>query len=193
MRFCIGLMDRKNPMTTTIKNTNDIAAVETNFIDAMGDGVSAAAYLATLIHDAKTSDDSGRIASVVNKLVAKGDANGSRVVRQVFAAIFTGARFAKAKDKKSIVLKMKGVVVNVDALARLDGAVKDNLSIRDALVKRVKGEAGTMAKTDADKLAKAYVAASHKRVDGEACTLLENVEAMRMALKTLEAELVASA
>lgn len=180
-------------MTTTIKNTNDIAAVETNFIDAMGDGVSAAAYLATLIHDAKTSDDSGRIASVVNKLVAKGDANGSRVVRQVFAAIFTGARFAKAKDKKSIVLKMKGVVVNVDALARLDGAVKDNLSIRDALVKRVKGEAGTMAKTDADKLAKAYVAASHKRVDGEACTLLENVEAMRMALKTLEAELVASA
>ena len=179
-------------MTTTIK-TNDIAAVETKFLTAMGNGVIATAHLAALIHNASTSGDSGRIASVVNKLVAKGDANGSRVVRQVFAAIFTGARFAKAKDKKTIVLKMKGVKLDADALARLDGAVKDNLSIRDALVKRVKGEAGTMAKTDADKLAKAYVAATHKRVDGEACTLLENVEAMRMALKALEAELVASA
>lgn len=180
-------------MTTTITNTNDIAAVETKFLTAMGNGIIATAHLAALIHNASTSGDSGRIASVFNKLVAKGDVNGSRVVRQVFAAIFTGAKFAKAKDKKSIVIKMKGVTLDADALARLDGAVADNLSIRDTLVKRVKGEAGAMAKTDADKLAKAYVAASHKRVDGEACTLLENVEAMRMALKTLEAELVASA
>tara|TARA_B110000908_G_scaffold140020_1_gene166955 strand:- start:570 stop:1106 length:537 start_codon:yes stop_codon:yes gene_type:complete len=177
-------------MTTPI--VNNIAAVETKFLTAMGNGVIATAHFAALIHDAVSSNDSGHIASVVNKLVKKGDANGSRVVRQVFAAIFTGARFAKSKDKKSIVLKMKGVAVDADALARLDGAVKDNLSIRDALVKRVKGEAGAMAKTDADKLAKAYVTATHKRVDGEACTLLENVEAMRMALKALEAELVAS-
>lgn len=172
---------------------NNIAAVETKFLTAMGNGVIATSHFAALIHDAVSSDDSRHIASVFNKLVAKGDVSGSRVVRQVFAAIFTGAKFAKAKDKKSIVIKMKGVTLDADALARLDGAVKDNLSIRDALVKRVKGEAGAMAKTDADKLAKAYVAASHKRVDGEACTLLENVEAMRMALKTLEAELVASA
>jgi len=180
-------------MAHTITKTNDIAATETSFLKAMGNGIAATAYLATLIHDASNTGDSGRIASVVNKLVTKGDANGSRVVRQVFATIFTGAKFAKAKDKKTIVLKMKGVKLDADALARLDVAVADNLSIRDALVKRVKGEAGAMAKTDADKLAKAYVTATHKRVDGEACTLLENVEAMRMALKALEAELVASA
>mgnify|MGYP003657947767 CR=1 FL=1 len=124
-------------MTTTV-NTNDIAAVETKFLTSMGNGVIATAHLATLIHDAKTSDDSRHIASVVNKLVKKGDANGSRVVRQVFATIFTGAKFAKSKDKKSIVLKMKGVKLDADALARLDAAVADNLSIRDALVKRVK-------------------------------------------------------
>ena len=177
-------------MTTSI--VNNIAAVETKFLTAMGNGVIATSHFAALIHDAVTSNDSRHIASVVNKLVAKGDVSGSRVVRQVFVAIFEGAKFAKSKDKKSIVLKMKGVAVDADALARLDGAVKDNLSIRDALVKRVKGEAGAMAKTDADKLAKAYVTATHKRVDGEACTLLENVEAMRMALKALEAELVAS-
>tara|TARA_B110000902_G_scaffold25466_1_gene27851 strand:+ start:65 stop:556 length:492 start_codon:yes stop_codon:yes gene_type:complete len=143
-------------MTNTITNTNDIAAVETNFIDAMGDGVSAAAYLAALIHDAKSSDDSGHIASVVNKLVTKGDANGSRVVRQVFAAIFTGARFAKSKDKKSIVLKMKGVKLDADALARLDEAVADNLSIRDALVKRVKGDTDK-APTELPKSVTAYL------------------------------------
>ena len=77
---------------------------------------------------------------MVNKLVAKGDVSGSRVVRQVFVAIFEGAKFAKSKDKKSIVLKMKGVTLDADALARLDEAVADNLSIRDALVKRVKGD-----------------------------------------------------
>ena len=178
---------------TTLTQVNDIAAVETKFLNAMGNGIVATAHLAALIHDAKTSKDSGRIASVVNKLVKKSDVNGSRVVRQVFAAIFVGAKFAKSKDKKSIVLKMKGVTLNVDALARLDDAVKDNLSIRDALVKRVKGEATSMTKTDAEKLAKAYIAATHKRVDGEACTLLENVTAMRMALKTIEAELAATA
>ena len=172
---------------------NDIKTVETNFIKSMGNGVSATAYLATLIHDAIVSKDSGRIASVVNKLVAKGDVSGSRVVRQVFSTIFAGAKFALAKDKKSIVLKMKGVELDTDALARLDGAVKDNLSIRDALVKRVKGEKAKMAKTDADKLAKSYVTSAHKRIDDEACTLLENVMAMRMALKALESELAATA
>lgn len=125
---------------TNLTQVNDIAAVETKFLNAMGNGIVATAHLAALIHDAKTSKDSGRIASVVNKLVKKSDVNGSRVVRQVFVAIFVGAKFAKSTDKKSIVLKMKGVTLNADALARLDEAVSDNLSIRDTLVKRVKGE-----------------------------------------------------
>mgnify|MGYP003681060594 FL=1 len=112
-------------MTTPI--VNNIAAVETKFLTAMGNGVIATAHFAALIHDAVSSNDSGHIASVVNKLVKKGDANGSRVVRQVFAAIFTGARFAKSKDKKSIVLKMKGVAVDADALARLDKALEAEL------------------------------------------------------------------
>ena len=141
-------------MTTPI--VNDIAAVETKFLTAMGNGVIATAHLGALIHDAVSSNDSGHIASVVNKLVKKGDASGSRVVRQVFAAIFTGARFAKAKDKKSIVLKMKGVKLDADALARLDEAVADNLSIRDALVKRVKGDTDK-APTELPKSVTAYL------------------------------------
>lgn len=132
----------------TNTNTNDIAATETSFLKAMGNGIAATAHLATLIHDASNTGDSRRIASVVNKLVTKGDANGSRVVRQVFAAIFTGAKFAKSKDKKTIVLKLKGVEIDADALARLDTAVSDNLSIRDALVKRVKNEAPKVTAMD---------------------------------------------
>ena len=163
-------------MTTTIKNTNDIAAVETKFLTAMGNGVIATAHFAALIHNAVSSDDSRHIASVVNKLVKKGDVNGSRVVRQVFAAIFTGAKFAKSKDKKSIVLKMKGVVVNVDALARLDEAVADNLSIRDALVKRVKGDTDK-APTELPKSVTAYL----KRMEKDGFSKAAVIAAMQAA------------
>ena len=162
-------------MTTTV-NTNDIAAVETKFLTSMGNGVIATAHLATLIHDAKTSDDSRHIASVVNKLVKKGDANGSRGVRQVFAAIFTGANFAKSKDKKSIVLKMKGVKLDADALARLDAAVADNLSIRDALVKRVKGDTDK-APTELPKSVTAYL----KRMEKDGFSKAAVIAAMQAA------------
>jgi uncharacterized protein YgfB (UPF0149 family) len=183
-------------MTTLL--VNDIAATLKSFVDAMGSGKSATKHLATLVQDCANAGDTRPLSNAINRLDKKGDVSGSRVVRQIFNAVFVDAKAKMNKDKTSIILSIsrdeaKVVKVNGDALARLCEAAEKGLSIRDALVKRVKGEAGAMAKTDADKLAKAYVAASHKRVDGEACTLLENVEAMRMALKTLEAELVASA
>ena len=163
-------------MAHTITKTNDIAATETSFLKAMGNGIAATAYLATLIHDASNTGDSGRIASVVNKLVTKGDANGSRVVRQVFATIFTGAKFAKAKDKKTIVLKMKGVKLDADALARLDVAVADNLSIRDALVKRVKGDTEKKALDLPD-----YAAKLVKRMDKDGVTKAALIAAIQAA------------
>ena len=162
-------------MTTTV-NTNDIAAVETKFLTAMGNGVIATAHLGALIHNVVSSNDSRHIASVVNKLVKKGDANGSRVVRQVFATIFTGAKFAKSKDKKSIVLKMKGVTLDADALARLDAAVADNLSIRDALVKRVKGDTDK-APTELPKSVTAYL----KRMEKDGFSKAAVIAAMQAA------------
>lgn len=183
-------------MTTLI--VNDISAAVKSFVDAMGSGKSATKHLATLVQNCASAGDTRFLSNAINRLDNKGDVSGSRVVRQVFSTVFVDAKSKMNKDKTSIILSIsrdesKVVKVNGDALARLCEAADDGLSIRDALVKRVKGKAGAMAKTDADKLAKAYVAATHKRVDGEACTLLENVEAMRMALKALEAELVASA
>ena len=177
-------------------NTSDINATVTSFVNAMGSGISATQHLATLIHDCADEGNTGPLSAAINRLDKKGDVSGSRVVRQVFAAIFVDSKAKMNKDKSSIVLSIsrsddKSVNVDSDALGRLDKAVSDKLSIRDALVKRVKGVTA-VAKTDSDKLAKGYVTAAHKRVDDEACTLLENVLAMRMALKALEAELAAT-
>jgi len=126
-------------MTTLI---NDVKTVEDNFVNAMGSGVAAAKHLATLIDTCVNGGvfDTRSIAIVVNRLDKKSDANGSRAVRQIFAAIFTGATFAKSKDKKSIVLKLKDKMVDESALDRLAEGVTGGLSIRSTLVKHVKGD-----------------------------------------------------
>lgn len=178
----------------TSKKTTDTVK---SFVDSMGNGKSATKHLATLIQTCVESGNTGQLSAAINRLKKKGDVSGSRVVRQVYKLVFTGATAKMNKDKSSIVLSItrdaeNKVLFDADALERLHSAAVKGLSIRDALVLRVKGEKAKSAKTDSDKLAKGYVTAAHKRVDDEACTLLENVIAMRMALKALEAELVAS-
>jgi hypothetical protein len=173
--------------------SNDIKTIENSFVIAMGSGVAATGHLIDLIQSVVKSGQGGVLASAIARLNKKGDAQGSRAVRSITAAVFVGAKVSTAKDKKTLLVSLKDAIVDTDALARLVDAGGEKLSIRDALVKRVKGAATTMTKTDADKLAKTYVAATHKRVDGGACTMLENVTAMRNALKALEAELAADA
>jgi hypothetical protein len=51
-----------------------------------------------------------------------------------------GAKIGVAKDKKTLLVSLKDAKVDVDALTRLVAAGGEKLSIRDALVKRVKGE-----------------------------------------------------
>lgn len=124
--------------------TNNIQAIEQNFIESMGDGVSATKHLSTLFEASIVSHDFRPISNVINALNRIGDAAGSRVVRSVFALIFTDATVKKSKDKRSIVVSggfdPDGLLLDADALGRMRSAVDDNLSIRDALVKRVKGE-----------------------------------------------------
>jgi hypothetical protein len=119
---------------------NDIKAIENNFVNSMGSGVAATAHLLELIKGCAVSGDSRNIASAINRLDRKGDVAGTRVVRNVVAAVFEGAKIKKSKDKKSVVLIMKEAVLNDGALDRLESAAVDQLSIRDALVKRVKGD-----------------------------------------------------
>lgn len=126
-------------MTSSI--VNDIKATEDNFIKAMGSGVAATAHLIALVQATVRSGQGGPIASAIARLNKKGDAHGARAVRSIVGAIFLGAKIGTAKDKKTIVLSLKDASIDADALGRLVAAGGDKLSIRDALVKRVKGEA----------------------------------------------------
>jgi hypothetical protein len=124
--------------------TNDIQAIEQNFIDAMGDGGSATVHLSTLLETSIVSRDFSPVSNVINALNRIGDTSGSRVVRSVFSLIFPDATVKKTKDGRGVIVAAAydadGLVVAYDALDRMRGAVTDKLSIRDALVKRVKGE-----------------------------------------------------
>mgnify|MGYP003654606748 FL=1 len=123
---------------------NDIQAIEKNFINAMGNGVNATVHLSTLFEASIVSHDFRPISNVINALNRKGDAAGSRVVRSVFALIFPDATVKKSKDKRSVVVAGGfddgDLMLDTDALERMRDAVADKLSIRDALVKRVKGD-----------------------------------------------------
>ena len=84
--------------------TNDIQAIEKNFINAMGNGVNATVHLSTLFESSIVSHDFRPISNIINALNRKGDAAGSRVVRSVFALIFPDATVKKSKDKRSVVV-----------------------------------------------------------------------------------------
>ena len=121
--------------------TNDIKTTEDSFVSAMGNGVSATGYLIVLVQSVVKSGQGGSVASAIARLNKEGDIQGSRAVRSIVAAIFVGAKISVAKDKKTLLLSLKDANVDVEALARLVAAGGEKLSIRDALVKRVKGEA----------------------------------------------------
>ena len=130
-------------MTNVTTNTNDIDATIKSFVEAMGSGKSATKHLSTLVHDCANAGNTGPLSSAINKLDKKGDVSGSRVVRQIFRTIFTDAEAKMSKDKSSIILSItrgedKKVKFDADALDRLASAADKGLSIRDALVKRVK-------------------------------------------------------
>ena len=120
--------------------TNDIKTIENNFVKAMGSGVAATGHLVVLVQELAKSGKGGTVASAIARLGKKGDAQGARAVRSIVGTIFVGSKLVKAKDGK-IQLSMKDALLDQDALERLVKAGRENLSIRDALVKRVKGDA----------------------------------------------------
>tara|TARA_R110000744_G_scaffold322793_1_gene428750 strand:+ start:360 stop:851 length:492 start_codon:yes stop_codon:yes gene_type:complete len=123
---------------------NDIQAIEQNFIDAMGNGVDATTHLSSLFEASIVSHDFRPISNIINALNRIGDASGSRVVRSVFALIFPDSTVKKTKDGRGVVVgagfDANGLSLDTAALDRMRGAVADKLSIREALVKRVKGK-----------------------------------------------------
>ena len=137
--------DTKTPAPEA--TTLDMQEVETAFVTAMGNGKTATKRFAELVdHAAKADMDTRHIASAITKLRRKGDNQGARVAKKIVGAVFEGATFGKSKDGKTVTIRTKKAYVNADALANLMGAAGDNLTFRDALLKKVKGETTTPKK-----------------------------------------------
>jgi len=172
---------------TMINNSvNDVKAIEDKFVVAMGSGVAATRHLADLIVSITVSYDTRNVSSIINRLDNKHDASGSRAVRQIFKAIFTGASYVKSKDKKSIVLKMKDKTVDIEALTRLHEGAASGLSIRATLVSHVKGD---IAKPEYDqgKVIKALVASQLKKEEDDVCDIHDNIKVLEAALAVAHA------
>lgn len=120
--------------------SNDIKAIENKFVDAMGSGRAASGHLKALIADVIKTSDGRPIASAIARLEKKDDKQGVNAVRAIVGAILVGAKIGKAKDKKTVVLSLKDVQFNDEAMQRLSDGVARNLSLRSTLVKEVKGE-----------------------------------------------------
>lgn len=156
--------------------TNDMKAVETKFVTAMGSGVGAGIALNTLIKNVITSGDGRCLASAIARLKSKGDDQGVAAVRSIIGSIFDGAKLKVAKDKKTITLSLKDAKVNTEAAQRLHEGVEAKLSIRSTLAKRVKG--------DVDKkelVLTEYAATILKRMNKEGVTKAALIAAIQAA------------
>jgi hypothetical protein len=170
----------------TVEQAKDL---EDKFVKAMGSPETASKAIGELFEYAASGQrDVRNLTNAVRRLEKKGDKHGASAVKRIARHVFIGAKWKENKDKSGHHFDIKGCKTDRAALSRLIDASTEGLSIRDTLVKRVSGEK-VVAKTDADKLAKTYVNGVHKRVENEACSLLDNVIALRAALKVLEAEL----
>lgn len=119
--------------------TNDIKALENKFVTSMGSGVASSAHLFELVRTTMNSEDGRPLASVIARLISKGDTQGAQAVKAIVGGIFKGSKLKKAKDKKTLVLTLTDVDVDNFAYSRFAAAVDRKLSIRSTLVKEVLG------------------------------------------------------
>jgi hypothetical protein len=121
--------------------TLNIDKTVTNFVTALGNGKKAAELLLEIVDWTVegVETDSTKLSGIMDKAVRKGDINANRAIRAIVGAIWTDGKASKSKDKKTTVLKL-GKTVDTDALDRLRKGVTAGLSLRDTLVKEVKGK-----------------------------------------------------
>jgi hypothetical protein len=121
--------------------TLNIEKTVTNFVTALGNGKQAAKLLLEIVEWTieGVETDSTKLSGIIDKATRKGDVNAARAIRAIVGAIWTEGRASKSKDNKTTVLKL-GKTVESDALDRLRKGVNAGLSLRDTLVKEVKGK-----------------------------------------------------
>ena len=138
--------------STHIKANDSVVA----FINSLGSGRAAAAHLLDVVKDVASNQDGldGRkLATLIASIQRKQDNEALRAVRSIIGSIFTGAKIAKAKDKKTILVKLSDAVVDQDAMERFVDAVAGKLSLRANLAGKVKGEQASNDPTLVEKAA----------------------------------------
>lgn len=130
-------------MTTVL--VNDMKTVYDSFYRSLGNGLNSSRDLATIMHSLVASRDTNDFGRLYNRVVLeKKDASGARAMKGVLAAIFPGARMVKDKnDPRRAIFKIADCVPDADALARMDKAVEEKVSLRGDFAARVRGEKPT--------------------------------------------------
>ena len=108
---------------------NNIKALETNFVNALGAGRSATVHLYGLAVHAANSRDTTCMVNVMNRATKKGDDLAARIVKASIAALFPNGAFAGEAFKLN-----KSQHCDL-FLAKLEKACEEKLSIRGAKFK----------------------------------------------------------
>lgn len=128
-------------MTTQTQTiVNDVDSAASNFFRNLGNGILAAEHLSTVVHSVVSSRDTTIFARYLNRVVSeKKDLPAARAMRTVFKAVYPDAKIGKDKSGK-VTFKIAGCDADKAALARMDQAVKDRLSIRGTFASVVRGD-----------------------------------------------------
>lgn len=168
-------------MTTVL--VNDIDTVCVSFRRNLGNGVSAASDLAKIMHSVVSSRDTNIFGREYNKVVLeKRDAAAAKIMVGVLASIFPGARKVKDKnDPRRAIFKIADCVADEDALARMDEAVANKVSLRADFAALIRGEKKERPAFDPKATAERLVKA-HKDSPADIDQLIAALQAARQKM-----------
>lgn len=131
-------------------NVNDFANEAVALFRNLGNGKKAAANMLNLMNEMAQKNDSNRLAVLMHRIKKeKNDMQALGAMKTIITSIYIGAKVGQDKMGRTVI-KTKDATYDKDAHQRLADGVKDGLSLRDTLAKRVRGEIEKKDKPVAD-------------------------------------------
>jgi hypothetical protein len=167
------------------KRVNDIEAVFTSLFRNLGNGVAAASDFAKIVHAVVNSRDTTIFSRMLGEFehkvaTKKRDAAAIKAMRRVFKAVFPDAKMLK-KDGKPV-FKIAGAMPDMDAVKRMDEAVKKGLSLRDTFANYVVGETAREPATFDPKATAERLVKAHKEHPEHIDQLIAALQQARQAI-----------
>lgn len=137
-------MTTNNTQNAVAIVANNVETIESAFYRALGNGKLAATHMRDLIVSVVSSRDTTIIAKAIKRAKDKGDDKAASVLMLATQQVFPAPTDKKiiTKDKAGkYSIKIAGIQADKAAIARLEKAVSEGLSIRGAgFAKTLKGE-----------------------------------------------------